>query len=102
MESVLTLSDAKARFSEVVEKAANGEVFVVTRMGKPVVRIARFVPHGQSRKLGDFAGRIRMSDDFDDWPPDLQVALGMADEPRPEALASGPSTRTPSQDKDPR
>ena len=102
MESVLTLSDAKARFSEVVEKAANGEVFVVTRMGRPVVRIARFVPHGQPRKLGDFAGRIRMSEDFDDWPPDLQVALGMADEPRPETLASGPSARASSQDKDPR
>lgn len=32
---------------------------------------------GKPRKLGDFAGRIRMSDDFDDWPPDLQKALGM-------------------------
>ena len=31
----------------------------------------------QRRKLGDFAGRIRMGDDFDEWPPDLQKALGM-------------------------
>ena len=36
MESILTLSDAKARFSEIVEKAVKGEEFVVTRMGKPV------------------------------------------------------------------
>ena len=49
MESILTLSDAKARFSEIVEKATNGEVFIVTRMGKPAVLIA----HGQPRKLGD-------------------------------------------------
>lgn len=79
MESVLTLSDAKARFSEIVEKATNGEVFVVTRMGRPMVRIARFVPPGRPRKLGDFAGRIRMSEDFDDWPPDIQEALGMVE-----------------------
>ena len=79
MESMLTLSDAKARFSEIVEKATNGEVFVVTRMGRPVVRIVRFVEHGQPRKLGDFAGRIRMSEDFDDWPLDLQEALGMVE-----------------------
>ena len=79
MESILTLSDAKARFSEIVEKATNGDVFVVTRMGKPVVRITRFVAHGQPRKLGDFAGRIRMSEDFDEWPQDLQEALGMAE-----------------------
>ena len=79
MESILTLSDAKARFSEVVDKATKGEVFVVTRMGKPVVRITRFVAHDQSRKLGDFAGQIRLSEDFDEWPPDLQEVLGMAD-----------------------
>ena len=77
MESVVTLSDAKARFSEIVEKAVNGDEFIVTRMGKPVVRISRFVASGERRKLGDFAGRIRISEDFDEWPPDLQEAPGM-------------------------
>ena len=33
METTLTLSEAKARFSEVVERAVQGEVFVITRMG---------------------------------------------------------------------
>ena len=79
MESTLTLCDAEARFSEIVEKATNGEEFVVTRMGKPVVRINRFMAHGRPRRLGDYAGRIRMSEDFDDWPPDLQQVLGMAE-----------------------
>ena len=77
MESTLTLSDAKARFSEVVEKATNGEEFVVTRMGKPVVRISPFVAHGRQRPLGDFAGRIRVSEDFDEWPADLRETLGL-------------------------
>jgi len=79
VESVLTLSDAKARFSEIVEKVINGDEFVITRMGKPVVRICRFAAPAEPRKLGDLAGEIRMSEDFDDWPPDLQEALGMAD-----------------------
>lgn len=77
----MTLSDAKARFSEIVEKAVNGDEFIVTRMGKPVVRISRFVTTGERRKLGDLAGQIRISEDFDEWPPDLQEALGMI-EPR--------------------
>lgn len=68
MESMLAPSDAKACFSEVVEKVANSEEIVVTRMGRPVVRITRFVAHGQC-KLGDFVGRIRLSEDFDEWPP---------------------------------
>ena len=73
------LSDAKARFSEIVDKAVAGEEFIVTRMGKPVVRISRFAAPRQPRKLGDLAGRIRMSEDFDDWPADLQEALGMVE-----------------------
>ena len=79
MESTLTLSNARARFSEVVEKAANGEVFIITRQGRPVARITRFVAQRRPHKLGDFAGRIRISEDFDDWPQDLQQALGMAE-----------------------
>ena len=76
MESTLTLSDAKARFSEVVERAANGEVFIITRRGRPVARITRFVAPNRRRKLGDFAGRTRMSEDFEDWPKDLRQAWG--------------------------
>ena len=78
MESTLTLSDAKARFSEIVEKAIDGEEFIVTRMGRPVVRISRYEARRRPRKLGDLAGQIRMSEDFDDWPPDLREALGIA------------------------
>ena len=77
MESTLTLSDARARFSEIVDRAIAGEEFIVTRMGRPVVRISRFAARRPPRKLGDLAGRIRMSEDFDDWPPDLQEALGV-------------------------
>ena len=79
MESVLTLSDAKARFSEIVENVISGDGFIITRMGKPVVRISRFDTSAEPRKLGDLAGQIRMSKDFDDWPPDLQEALEMTD-----------------------
>ncbi len=81
MESTLTLSDAKARFSEIVEKAVGGDEFIVTRMGKPVVRISRFAAAQAPRKLGDLAGQIRMSKDFDEWPDDLQEALGMTERP---------------------
>lgn len=79
MESTLTLSDAKARFSEIVERAVNGDEFIVTRMGKPVVRISRISKSTPTRKLGDLAGQIRMSEDFDEWPEDLQSVLGISD-----------------------
>ena len=45
---------------------------------------------GGQPKLGDFAGRIRMSEDFDDWPPDLQGALGMKAPHQQRTLAANP------------
>ncbi len=37
MEAV-TLADAKARLSELVERAASGETVSITRRGKPVAQ----------------------------------------------------------------
>ena len=79
MEPTITLTEAKARFSEIVEQAINGQVFVVTRMGRPVVTINRFAPSRRPPPLGDMAGKIRMSHDFDTWPQDIQQALGISD-----------------------
>lgn len=38
--SDVTLADAKARLSELVERATRGEAVRITRRGKPVARIA--------------------------------------------------------------
>lgn len=38
--SAVTLADAKARLSELVERAAGGDPVLITRRGKPVARIA--------------------------------------------------------------
>lgn len=77
MELTVTLSDAKARFSEIVERAIQGEEFIVTRMGKPVAKVVRYGTRDQPKKLGDLAGQIQISEDFDEWPPDLEEALGI-------------------------
>jgi prevent-host-death family protein len=43
----VTLADAKARLSELVDRAAAGEGVLITRRGKPV---ARLVPATPARK----------------------------------------------------
>ena len=79
MESTLTLTAAKARLSEIVRKAVDGEEFVITRMGQPAVRIIRYEPRCRVPKFGDLAGQIRIADDFDRWPSHLEQALGIAE-----------------------
>ena len=81
MESTITLSDAKARFSEIVESAVNGDEYIVTRMGRPAVRISRYEAPRRVPRLGDFAGRVRIADDFEEWPSNLWESLGIVSEP---------------------
>ena len=48
-------------------------------MGQPVARISRYEPAAANRRLGFFEGRIRLAEDFDDWPEDIARDLGIAD-----------------------
>ena len=75
-----TVTEAKAKFSEVVEKAMAGEDIIVTKMGKPVIRIDKFdnTPKRPSI-VGLCEGQMRVPDDFDEWPEDIARALGMID-----------------------
>lgn len=56
---VFSLSEAKARLSELVDLAAAGEPIVITRHGKPVVELVR--PHA-ARKPVDLDALRRLTD----------------------------------------
>jgi len=56
------LAEAKARFSELVQKAMLGEEVIVAKENKPVVKIVAIKP--SKRKPGTGKG-IRISPDFD-------------------------------------
>ncbi len=79
MEKQLTLTDAKARFSEVIDKVSEGDEVLITRMGEPVAVISRYVPDKGKRPLGILKGKIEMSEDFDEWPEDLASDWGIPD-----------------------
>ena len=79
MTTTLNLTEAKAKFSDVVERAVQGEAIIVTKMGKPVVKITRFEPEMAHRRLGLFSGQIQLAEDFDEWPDDLAKQLGIID-----------------------
>jgi prevent-host-death family protein len=60
--SQFDLAEAKARFSELVQKAMLGEEVIVAKENKPVVKIVPLKP--TTRKPGTGKG-IWMSPDFD-------------------------------------
>lgn len=64
-----SLTDAKARFSELVQKAMLGEEIVIAKENRPVVKIVPIKP--VKRKPGTGKG-IRMAPDFDAPIEDMQ------------------------------
>lgn len=73
METV-NIYDAKTRFSQLVDKAASGEDVVVSRNGKPLVRITRLEPSKRRIRFGVLAGKVNISADFDAPLPDEVLA----------------------------
>ena len=64
METV-NIYDAKTRLSQLVDKAASGEDVVVSRNGKPLVRITRLEQPKRRIRFGVLKGRIEIASDFD-------------------------------------
>lgn len=64
METV-NIYDAKTRLSQLVDKAAAGEDVVVSRNGKPLVRITRLESPKRRIKFGLLKGKLAIPDDFD-------------------------------------
>jgi prevent-host-death family protein len=62
MNAQYKLADAKAHFSEVVQKAMLGESVVVTRENRPVVKITAIKP---AKRLPGTGKGIWMAPDFD-------------------------------------
>lgn len=76
---IINVTEAKARFSEVVNQVIAGEEIIVERMGKPVVRISRYEPVKKQQRLGLMAGQATIPDDFSQWPDEEAVAFGLID-----------------------
>ncbi|MEE3388913.1 MULTISPECIES: type II toxin-antitoxin system prevent-host-death family antitoxin [unclassified Alcanivorax] len=64
---IINMHDAKTRLSQLVDKAAKGEPFIIARAGKPVARVSAIeAPEpAAARRLGFLKGQIQVPDDFD-------------------------------------
>ncbi len=73
METV-NIYDAKTRLSQLVDKAVAGEDVVVSRNGKPLVRITRLVEAKRPIRFGVLKGKVRVARDFDAPLPESVIA----------------------------
>ena len=73
MEKV-QLHDAKARLSELVDRAQSGEEVVISRHGKAVAKLVSYHPQRVKRRLGLLRGKIKFHKGWDDPLPEEILA----------------------------
>jgi prevent-host-death family protein len=73
--STFGLAEAKAKLSELVDRAEHGEVILLARHGRPVVKLVRIEPKRVDRSgfFGSLKGRMWIADDFDAPLPEDHV-----------------------------
>ena len=74
MSEIVSLYDAKTHLSQLVDRAAEGEEFVIAKNGTALARLVPLVQKGKLRKPAGALGLTAISADFDDpLPEDLQA-----------------------------
>ncbi len=72
---------AKARLSELVDRARAGEEVVISRHGKPVARLVGYAPKRARRRGGVLRGKIKFRKGWDKpLPDDILAAFEGRDE----------------------
>ena len=66
------IAEAKARLSELVEKAMAGDEIILARDNRPLLKLVPLAGAGRARKPGFARGQVRMSADFDDPIPGFE------------------------------
>ena len=63
----VNMHEAKTHLSRLVERAANGEPFIIAKAGKPLVKVVPVdaATEGKVRRLGFMEGAFTVPDDFD-------------------------------------
>ena len=62
----VNIHEAKTHLSRLIEKAAQGEPFIIAKAGKPMVKVAAIEvpPAHEARRVGFMAGQFKVPDDF--------------------------------------
>lgn len=72
---VVNIHEAKTHFSRLIERVMGGEEVVIGKAGRPVARLVPYREERAPRTPGGWEGRVRISEDFDELPPEVAAAF---------------------------
>ena len=72
---IVNIHQAKTHLSRLLERAAKGEQIIIGKAGKPVAKLVSYRPSEKPRKPGIWKGRVRIAEDFDSLPAEVERAF---------------------------
>jgi len=76
MTASVNVYEAKTHLSQLLDRAAAGEEIVIARAGRPVARLVALSKASSRRRTpGGWRGKVRIADDFDELPADIEAAF---------------------------
>lgn len=73
MPDSVTLDDAKARLSTLVDRAAAGEEIVITKNGVPMAKLVAVPRQDKPREPAHAMGLEEIPDDFNEPDPEIEA-----------------------------
>ncbi len=72
---IANIHQAKTQLSKLIEHVLQGEEVVICKAGKPVAKLVQYEKNGERRRGGQWRGKVRIADDFDQLPEELTAAF---------------------------
>ncbi|MCL4217974.1 MAG: type II toxin-antitoxin system prevent-host-death family antitoxin [Candidatus Hydrogenedentes bacterium] len=69
------IHEAKTHLSRLVERAAMGEEIIIAKAGKPMAKLVPYRAATGQRQPGYWRGKVKILDDFDVLPDDIEAAF---------------------------
>lgn len=80
--TTVNIHEAKTHLSRLVDRAAQGEPFVIAKAGKPLVRVTAIDTPAAPQRLGFLDGDVLVPDDFNEMGAEAIAASFAGEAPR--------------------
>ena len=69
------IHEAKSQLSHLIEMAIAGEEVIISKAGKPMVKLVPYHTEQGPRHLGVWHGKVNIPEDFDELTPEIASAF---------------------------
>ena len=79
--TTVNIHEAKTNLSRLLDQVSKGGEVIIARAGRPIAKLVPYQSSPRHRVPGTEKGKIWISEDFDEWTPDLEKDFSGGNDP---------------------